>query len=230
MPTSMIKEPFVLFATFANRISVTLWNRADLQPHDVCGSLNIPEEAFAEQVHCIKTSIVRNAIRYAPGADGLATDKPGLALSVRWADCQSFIVYAPERNVVGTLHAGWRGLNAGAIPQFFQVMKQEWNIAPEEILVAAGPSLCQKCSEFTDPKRELPNVPSEFIRGKNADLRGAADAQLLTLGVLPKHLERHPDCTCCHAEKYWTYRGGDREAVKSGERNLLACVLRPVLR
>lgn len=214
-----------IFAPFADCLQVALWSKADLRPYDVIGALGARAEAFAEQVHGAHTSIVREAVRYAPGADGLLTDVPGLALCVRWADCQSFIVFAPERNVLGTLHAGWRGLNAGAIPRFFQVLKQEWNIDPAETFVAAGPSLCLKCAGFTDPVRELPNIPSAFIQGKHADLRGAADAQLLELGVPPDHLERHPDCTCCHAETYWTYRGGDRDTVKKGHTNLLACAL-----
>jgi len=221
----MIKESFALLRPFTDSLSIAMWTKADPRPHDVCGALSVKEEASAEQIHGTKTSIVRDAIRYAPDADGLVTDKPGLALSVRWADCQSFIVYAPKPNVIGTLHAGWRGLNAGAIPEFFQVLRQEWNIVPEETFVAAGPSLCQRCARFTDPKRELPNIPSVFFQEKNVDLRGAADAQLFGLGILPDRLERHPDCTCCHPETYWTYRGGDREAVRVGQTNLLACAL-----
>jgi len=226
----MIRSPFSLFGQFSDRINIALWAKADSRPHDVCGVLGVKEEAYAEQVHGAKTSIVRDAIRYAPGADGLLTDRVGLALSVRWADCQSFVVYAPQRHVVGVLHAGWRGLNAGAIPSFFETLKGEWDIDTEETYVAAGPSLCQRCAGFSDPKRELPAIPSQCVSGKHVDLRGAADAQLFALGLPRDHFERSPDCTCCNPGSYWTYRGGDREAVKLGERNLLAAVLRPVLR
>lgn len=162
-----------------------------------------------------------------PGADGIVTDRPGLALSTRSADCQSFIVFAPERSVLGVLHVGWRGLIAGAIPAFYAVLKREWNIDPRQTFVGIGPSLCPACAGFSDPVRELPNIPAAFVQGKNVDLRGAADAQLLALGLPRDHLERSLDCTCCHPEKYWTYRGGDREAVKAGHTNLLAAVLRP---
>ncbi|MDO8468950.1 MAG: polyphenol oxidase family protein [Candidatus Peribacter sp.] len=226
----MIRSPFSLFGPFSDRIAVVQWAKEDVRPHDVCGALGVSEEAFAEQVHGAKTSIVRDAIRYAPGADGLLTDRTGLSLSVRFADCQSFVVFAPSRNVIGVLHAGWRGLASGAIPEFFATLKREWNIAPKDTWVAAGPSLCQQCAGFSDPAHELPSIPSKFINGKQVDLRGAADAQLFALGLPPDHLERSPDCTCCDSGKYWTYRGGDREAVKRGERNLLACVLKPVLR
>ncbi|MDD5103054.1 MAG: polyphenol oxidase family protein [Candidatus Peribacteraceae bacterium] len=221
----MLHAPFSLFTPFSDRIKVVQWAKEDARPHDVCGVLGVKEEAYAEQVHGTKISIARDAIRYAPGADGLITDQSGLALSVRFADCQSFVVYAPEHHVLGVLHAGWRGLIAGAIRAFFATLKNEWKIDPKDTWVAAGPSLCQKCAGFSDPERELPSIPPEFINGNQADLRGAADAQLFTLGLPRDHFERSPDCTCCAPQTYWTYRGGDREAVKRGWTNVLGCVL-----
>lgn len=237
----MIRSPFAVFAPFADRFEVIEWTKNDPQPHDARSVLGVKREADAEQTHGIQTAIVREATRRTAGADGLLTDQTGLALSVRFADCQSFIVYAPEAHVVGVLHAGWRGLAlhrseatgagliAGAIPEFFATLKKEWDISPQETWVAAGPSLCQRCAAFSDPKHELPAIPPQYIDRKCADLRGAADAQLFALGLPRDHLERSPDCTCCHPETYWTYRGGDREAVQRGERNLLACALKPML-
>jgi copper oxidase (laccase) domain-containing protein len=138
-------------------------------------------------------------------------------------------VYAPEKHVTGVLHVGWRGIVAGAIAAFFERFEAEWNIEASQTLVAAGPSLCMRCAEFTDPRDELKadtlNIPSNFFDGRCADLQGIATAQFLSLGVLPDHIDRHPDCTRCRADFYWTYRGGDREAVQKGKTNVLACVL-----
>jgi copper oxidase (laccase) domain-containing protein len=55
-------------------------------------------------------------------ADGMITDVPGLALNLRVADCQSFVIFSPKKNVLGLLHVGWRGLISGAIPEFFAVL------------------------------------------------------------------------------------------------------------
>lgn len=222
----MLRSPFSLFDQFSDRIAVAQWAKEDARPHGVCDALRTKEEAYAKQVHGAKTGIVREAAVSVPDTDGLLTDRTGLALSVRFADCQSFVLYAPKRHVLGVLHAGWRGLVAGAIPEFFAVLKREWNIDAKDTWVAAGPSLCQRCAAFSDPEHELPSIPAAFMDKRNADLRGAADAQLFALGVMQGHLERSPDCTCCLPEKYWTYRGGDRQAVKEGQTNVLACVLR----
>lgn len=226
----MIPSPFSLFAPFADRLSVALWTKADARPHDVLGGLGVEEEADAEQVHGTRTLIVREPRERVGGADGLATDRPGLALSVRFADCQAFIAYAPTKDVVAVLHAGWRGIAAGAIPELFHTLKQEWNIDPHDLWIGAGPSLCRDCAEFTDPQKELPSIPSAFIAGRTIDLRGFADDQLMTLGLPQAQFERSPDCTRCRRETYWTYRGGDREEVKAGQRNLLACALKPMVR
>lgn len=175
------------------------------------------------QVHGNRTIVARVPSNRTEEADGVITDVPGLTLTLRTADCQSFMIYAPERNVVGLLHVGWRGLLNGAIPQFFVTLKKEFDIDAAETSIAAGPSLCQKCAEFTDPKKELPLIDLKFFDGRHVDLQGIADAELRTCGVLPSHIERHPDCTCCRSDIYWSYRGGDREAVLTGHTNVTTC-------
>lgn len=179
--------------------------------------------ASAEQIHGKESAIVREPIRRMKCVDGLMTDKEDLPLLVRVADCQSFVFFDPTVKAVGILHAGWRGLVAGAIPRFLEIWKHEWASDPHNIYVGAGPSLCQMCAEFTDPVRELPDSDPRFFDGRHADLRGIADAQLLKAGILRGHLERSNDCTQCRNDRYWSYRGGDRDAVKNGYENVLVC-------
>lgn len=146
----------------------------------------------------------------------------GLNLMARAADCQNFAVYAPEKHVAGVMHVGWRGLLAGTIPEFFRILKDEFGIDAEETFVVAGPSMCLKCAEYKDPEFELrQKIDSRYVHDDHVDLQGAATMQLLDAGVPRDHFERHPDCTSCHPEKYWAYRGGDREAVEGGNANVL---------
>lgn len=175
------------------------------------------------QVHGNRTISVHGPIDATEKADGMITDTIGLPLVIRVADCQSFCIFAPERRILGALHAGWRGLVAGGIEEHFNVLKREWGIEPKDVWIAAGPSLCQRCAEFTDPKKELPGIDPRFFDGRYVDLRGIADEKFRTLGVVPERIERHPDCTRCHPERYWSYRGGDRSAVQQGSSNLLLC-------
>ncbi|MDD4628041.1 MAG: polyphenol oxidase family protein [Candidatus Peribacteraceae bacterium] len=228
----MTPDPFFPAQPFADRFPLRLFTKEDGELSCLQAAQGIGAADFAtlNQVHGNRTIVVRGGFDRTEEADGMITDQTGLALIVRAADCQMFVVYDPEKNVIGTLHAGWRGLTGGAIPNFFSKMQSLWNTKTSSLYVFAGPSLCPDCAEFSRPHAELPNIDAKFIHDRHVDLRGEADRQLFEAGVLKNHFERHPDCTCCHPEKYWTWRGGDREAVKAGNVNLLACTLLPVLR
>lgn len=222
--------PFALLRPFADKISVAFFDKETPASFIECAqALEVTRFATLHQVHGNRTIVVRHALDRTEEADGMITDQPGLALIVRSADCQTFVFIEPERRIIGTLHVGWRGILAEAIPAFLREMKDHFDILPSSLYVAAGPSLCTACSTFSDPFRELPTLDRRFIQEKQVDLRGAAEEQLFTAGILPSHFERNPDCTRCRHEKYWTWRGGDREAVKTGHTNLLACALKPVI-
>lgn len=215
----MIDHPFRIFDPYRDHIDVRFYAKADER---------LNEEGFVSlrQVHGNHTEILRSPSRREKNADGVITDQTGLTLTLRVADCQAFVIYAPNHHVIGLLHAGWKGLVNGAIPQFFETLKREWGIGGAEAIVGAGPSLCTGCAEFTDPVAELAGIDPRFFHGRNADLRGIADDQLMACGVRTENMERHPDCTKCKKDLYWTYRGGDREAVINGSTNVLTCMLK----
>ncbi|NOS67881.1 MAG: polyphenol oxidase family protein [Candidatus Peribacteraceae bacterium] len=224
----MITTPFALLRQFEQDLSVALYVKADDVGSDQAAARGIDaaQAAGLWQIHGNKTVIIRGPSNRTEQADGMITNVPGIALCIRAADCQNFVVYEPSKKVLGALHVGWKGLIAGAVPEFFTTLKKEFGIEPSETFVGAGPSLCTTCADFSDPVRELPGLSTEFIHGKTADLQGAATAQMIALGVAPDRIERHPDCTRCHPETYWTYRGGDRERVKEGHTNMLVCYLK----
>ncbi len=226
-----MENPFTLFTPFSERFSVLLFTKADALRSDegerVADALGVDSFAALNQVHGNRTIIVQRPFDRTERADGMITDAAGLALIVRAADCQTFVAFAPHANVCGVLHVGWRGLNAGAMGRFFATLEEEFGIPPRDVFIAAGPSLCMKCAEFTDPSGELPNVGTSFVHGRNVDLCGAADAELRAVGVRRERLERDPRCTRCERETFWTYRGGDHDAVEQGFTNVLACCLSP---
>lgn len=153
-------------------------------------------------------------------ADGIWTDVAGLTLSIRSADCQTFLAYDPNRNVLGVLHVGWRGLLNGAMREFFETARREWDIGPASLLVCAGPSLCVRCSAFSDPVRELPKIDARFFQGRHADLRGIADEQLRRCGIAHTQIDRHPACTRCDARHWYSYRAAPEE-VNEGCLNVM---------
>lgn len=222
----MTERPFALFRPFEDRVQVKLYGRADdIACRDDVERLEGMPVADCEQTHGTLTVRVDGPGTVAT-ADGIVTDALGFALSSRSADCQAFAVYDTVLRVGGVLHSGWQGLVKGAIPRFMETLRREWGSDCADVIVGVGPSLCLACSEFTDPARELPAIDPRFFRGRLVDLRGIADDQWTALGVKPKHIERHPDCTKCDVARWWSLRGGDKEALARGYRNSLTLSLR----
>lgn len=215
-------EPFAIFRPHAGRARVRLYGRGDAIASDAAlrEAEGLPTVG-GEHVHGALTVVVHEAGERVAGADGVITDASGLALHTRGADCQIFAVYDPIRHAGGTLHAGWRGLVRGAIPAFVDAMRSAFGSDPADLLVAAGPSLCARCAEFTDPVAELHGIDARFFDGRLADLPGIADDQWIRAGVRAAHMERHPDCTKCGIERWWSLRGGDKENLGKGFRNAL---------
>lgn len=217
-------SPFRLFDQFpAFEVGMLIKQHNVLTDEDVAKALGVPEVASMEQTHEDGVAVAEAADSRVPGVDGLITAVPNLTLTVRWADCQNFAIYAPKQGVCGILHAGWKSLAANIIPTFFKKLEKEFSVKPADTYVGAGPSLCMMCADFTDPATELPAEWVFHIDGKYADLQGIATKQILNLGVPRSHFERHPDCPRCMPETYWTWRGRDKTMPSEKLRNVLAC-------
>ncbi len=178
------------------------------------------------QVHGNNVVIVQSPSWREKEADAALTDQLDLTLTIRIADCQAFVVYAPHQHVIGVIHAGWKGLVNGVIPAALNKMKDEWNVDLSTVLVGSGPSLCMECAEFTDPTNELPGIDPLFFIDRHVALVSIAVKQMTQCGVIPEHIEHSKGCTKCNPDTYWTYRGGDRDAVKKGSTNILTCRLK----
>ena len=77
----------------------------------------------------------------APCADALITDQPGRLLCIRTADCVPILLATTDGKHVAAVHAGWRGLVAGVIEAAVKTMKERYNIGPNRLIAAIGPSI-----------------------------------------------------------------------------------------
>jgi YfiH family protein len=101
------------------------------------------------------------------------TDRPGLALVMRFADCVPVLLYDPARQVVGIAHAGWRGTVDGAAASVVQTMREQFGCRPEDIQAGIGPSIgpgeYQGGEEVAAAVREnLPDPESLLARSNGA--------------------------------------------------------------
>ncbi|GAY76493.1 peptidoglycan editing factor PgeF [Sporolactobacillus inulinus] len=118
----------------------------------IAGKTGFPLEQWvcAEQVHGIEIAQVDAASAGSgaqaldtviPGVDGLFTTEPDLLLALCFADCVPIFYYAKDPDVIGIMHAGWRGTVAGAAAQMIEQICRAVSIKPDALHVVIGPSI-----------------------------------------------------------------------------------------
>lgn len=146
-------------------------------------------------------------------ADAVVTNRKGLAVGVRVADCVPILLYDMRKQVAGAVHAGWRGTADGIIKKTIEVFRQKYNSAPEDLIVAIGPSIKGSCyivgHEVADAVTGATGEGDYVsIRGERlyVDLPAANRLQAIYEGVIPGHIWVSDDCTHCLPDKFHSYR------------------------
>ncbi len=147
-------------------------------------------------------------------ADAMVTRVPGVRLLIKTADCIPVVLADEEAGVVAAVHAGWRGLTADIVPLVVARMVELGAVA-ERLTVGIGPSLGVECSEFSDPRVEIPAKYHWAIRAdKHVDLWAILERQLREAGVSEGRVEWMRVCTCCSPE--WFSWRRDHDARRFG--------------
>jgi YfiH family protein len=76
----------------------------------------------------------------APVADGLVTDRPGIALGVLAADCAPILMADGDAGVIGAAHAGWRGAFDGILEATIERM-EALGAERARVIAAIGPCI-----------------------------------------------------------------------------------------
>ncbi|MCR5458882.1 MAG: peptidoglycan editing factor PgeF [Acetatifactor sp.] len=82
--------------------------------------------------------------------DGLITNERGLILAAFVADCVPIFFVDPVNKAIGLAHSGWRGTVANMAGKMVAAMQREFGTEPSDLIVAIGPSICQKCYEVDE--------------------------------------------------------------------------------
>jgi YfiH family protein len=84
-----------------------------------------------------------------PEADGLVTDRPGIALGILTADCAPLLLEDSAAGVIGACHAGWKGALGGVIGATVDAMER-LGARRERISAAVGPCIGRRSYEVDD--------------------------------------------------------------------------------
>ena len=128
-------------------------------------------------------------------ADGVMTSERGVLLAVTAADCVPVYIVDVEGRCIALLHAGWRGAAAGILEVGLSLLKGRFGVAPADVTIYLGPSICGSCYE----------VGVEVLRAFRRDARGPAQIDLraelakkaVRSGVSAERVVRSQWCTRC---------------------------------
>jgi len=111
--------------------------------YDVLG-VTIQQTCTTWLAHGADTVIVDAPVRnrrWVAVADGMVTDRPDVALVMRYADCTPLLFHDPIRGVIGIGHAGWRGTVLGIGESVVKTMITAYGCRPADIRAGIGASI-----------------------------------------------------------------------------------------
>lgn len=194
----------------------------------ICDRLHIPKEQLykARQAHTDHVLVIhsKNKEKYAYGvfneelADGYIVKEKGIATMVTTADCNPIILYDPVTQVVANIHSGWKGTIKQIYLKAIELLKQEFSVQPENLIVCIGPSIRKCCfsSEEESFKEKFTQVfenPEKYITYEkenqkrfHIDLIYVITQDLLNVGVKRENIAVADICTRCHHDEFFSYR------------------------
>ncbi len=146
-------------------------------------------------------------------ADVILTDKPGVTIMMRFADCVPIFLHDPVHKVVGIAHAGWLGTVRGTVRFAVEAMGQRFGSKPGDIQAGIGPSIgpdhYEVGPEVVDQVKqsfheEASTLLPESMGRIKFDLWAANRLLLERAGVI--QVEVAGLCTACHTDDWYSHR------------------------
>ena len=190
---------------------------------DLAASLELAESAELDQIHGdtlvfdpppspLERFVEPPAF---PKGDGLATDKPGIGLIIKTADCQPIMLAHKSGKYIAALHAGWRGNRINFPGSGVAAFCVHYGLDPAEVIAVRGPSLGPDAAEFVNFEQEWGDefLPWYNTATRRMDLWALTRHQLLAAGLKAENIHAIDLCTYARADLFHSFR---RDNSKSG--------------
>lgn len=178
------------------------------------------------QVHSADVVIANAPVqgrRWLAHADALMTDRAGVPLSMRFADCTPILYHDPRKGVIAIAHAGWRGTVQGIAGGVVRAMVKAYGCDPADIHAGIGPAIgprkYQVGEEVTAAVQAHFGVTDGLIRRDPADGTAYLDLwasnrlDLERAGVPAAQIDVAGMCTAEHVDEFFSHR---QEKGKTG--------------
>jgi YfiH family protein len=187
--------------------------------------IGIPLESVVacQQTHSRHVAVVTDSVR-GQGAfshatalkdtDALITNTPNVCIVVMVADCVPILLYDTNCDVIGIVHAGWRGTVSRVTANAVNEMVCIFGSRPQDIIAGIGPSIGPERYEVSQDVVSMVGASFsdiDLIREDQAgrvffDLWSANRYQLLMAGVPSENIEISGICTYTNGDSFFSYR------------------------
>lgn len=155
--------------------------------------------------------------------DALITDIHGICLCIFTADCVPILLYDPICQVIGAVHAGWRGTVSHIVAETVKLMQVTYQTDSANLVVAMGPSISLQDFEvgvdvydaFMQAGFDMSSISLYDAKAKkyHLDLWKANKKLLIDCGVQSHHIEISGISTYTSHQLFFSAR---RLGIKSG--------------
>ncbi len=203
-------------------IEPEIFNNLNLKAFFTKKSFNIKSISplyLPTQKHTDNIWVLKNREEETIVADALITNLRNIFIGVKVADCLPVLLYDPVNQVIGAVHAGWRGTAKGILKKTIFVMEKAMGCDIENILIALGPCIKGCCYEVGEEVLEAvykETSSEDFILRRNGkyhiDISKANIIQALSAGIRYENIWASDDCTYCKSDEYASYRFHGKKA------------------
>lgn len=156
-----------------------------------------------EQTHSCNVAVADMHERYFEDTDALITFERDVPIGIKTADCVPILIYSPDKQCVGAIHAGWKGTLGGIVDNAMDIL-EERGVNPAMLKVAFGPSISKEVYEVD---RELAERFTEAGFGRyvhypegdegkpHIDLQGVNTERFVRRGVRHENISLHAGCS-----------------------------------
>jgi hypothetical protein len=179
------------------------------------------------QVHSADVVIANGPVRgrrWLALADAMITDRAGVTLSMRFADCVPLLFCDRRQGVIAMAHAGWRGTVGGIGRRVVETMVRSYGCRPQDIQAGIGPSIgpaaYQVGEEVVDAVRAHFGDNDDLVWRDPTDgtayldLWAANRCDLLRAGV--EQIEVAEICTAHHTDEFFSHRAEKGQTGRFG--------------
>ena len=178
------------------------------------------------QVHSADTVVVQHPVpnrRWLARADGMVTDRPGVPLMMRFADCTPILLLDPVQHAIGIAHAGWRGTVTGAAVSALNAMCAAFGTRPQDVQAGIGPSIGPE--RYQVGEEGLEAVQAYFGQTQGLINRAEDGSAYLNLWAANRlaleragvsQIEVAGICTASHTDEFYSHRAENGQTGRFG--------------